>query len=230
MAAPAALLGRRIALEQLEGEMRQVYVEGEGGHVILRAIGREAILLIVAAAESNLALVLHDVLQLESHVAEAMGVTPGEAEEWVEAGPAIERLRRLTSEGRAPGTPPRERLLNLRDKLASLDLGYFPERVAAIREKLDHALAEEEYDSIEETEAELLLLERDVMAFVAPPAQLGIAAAAEGQPAPVGAAAEREGVLTVEPRRRRTREPVGTRGSFIRRALRWLASMIASED
>lgn len=228
MTAPAALLGRRIALEQLEGEMRQVYVEGEGGHVILRAIGKEVILLIVATAESNLALVLHDVLQLESHVAEALGITAGEAAAWAQAGPAIERLRRLTSEGRAPGTPPRERLANLRDKLASLDLGYFPERVTAIRERLEGAWAREEYDSIEEIEAELLMLEGDVMALVAPPTETA-PRPVEEQPALVAGAMGQEGVSTLE-QRRGTRERTDTRGSFIRRALRWLASMIASED
>ena len=61
LAAPVALLGRRITLEQLGSEMRQAYIEGQGGYAILRAIGEAAVLLTIASADANLALVLHDV-------------------------------------------------------------------------------------------------------------------------------------------------------------------------
>jgi predicted regulator of Ras-like GTPase activity (Roadblock/LC7/MglB family) len=234
MAAPAALLGRRIALEQLEGDMRQVYVEGEGGYVILRAVGREAILLTVASGDANLALVLHDVSQLQEHVAEVIGATPAEVGEWAEAAPAIERLRRLTSEGRTPGVPPRERLANLRDKLASLDLGYFPERVAVIREKLEQAATQTQLGSIEEVEADMLALERDVMAMVVPAAPTPAPLLAGGPPTMGRTITEPAGVPAGQPalseKAPAEKEPTEPRGSFIRRALRWLASMIASED
>ncbi len=226
MAAPAALLGRRIALEQLEGEMRQVYVEGDGGYVILRAVGREVILLAVAAAEANLALVLHDVLQIEEHVGKVVGVTPLGAEEWVAATPAIERLRRLTSEGRAADIP-RERLVHLRQKLDSLNLGYFPERVAAIRARLDRSWNGRDLGHIEEVEAELLTLERDVMAIVEPPLAVATPApAAETAPIVAEPLPAVMADLSIQPGRERTRAG----SSFIRRALRWLASIIASED
>lgn len=237
MAAPAALLGRRIALEQLEGDMRQVYVEGDGGYAVLRAVGKEAILLTVASGDANLALVLHDVVQMEDHVAKIIGATPNLVSEWAEAVPAIERLRKMTSEGLTPGVPPRERLANLRDKLSTLELGYFPERVTAIRDKLDQAGDQPGVGYIEAIEGELLALERDVMAMVEAPTvgQQPAAATRSGpvamQPAQGGATA-----LAVDlpempgPQARAKKEQVETRGSFIRRALRWLASMIASED
>lgn len=236
MAAPAALLGRRIALEQLEGEMRQVYVEGEGGYVILRAVGREVILLAVAAAEANLALVLHDVLQIEEHVSSVVGVTPLGAEEWVAATPAIERLRQLTSEASGGGIP-QERLINLRHKLDSLNLGYFPDRVAAIRGKLDRSWSNPDLGYIEEIEAELLTLERDVMVLVGPPLTATTPLPDGGPPAPLPArpnepspTAAESPAVPVGPHTGTGRERTRAGGSFIRRALRWLASIIASED
>jgi predicted regulator of Ras-like GTPase activity (Roadblock/LC7/MglB family) len=224
MAAPAALLGRRIALEQLEGDMRQVYVEGEGGYVILRAVGKKAILLIVAAADANLALVLHDVLQLEGHAAEIIGVTAEETSAWTEAAPAIERLRRLVSES-GDEEAVAQHLDDLRHKLDSLDLGYFPERVAAVRERLEIAQVRQESGYIEEIEADLLALERDVVGQIEQPA-VGIAPAA----VPVVAPAARQPQPLVAGKAQADKESVDTRGSFLRRALRWLASMIASED
>jgi len=224
MAAPAALLGRRIALEQLEGDMRQVYVEGEGGYVILRAVGKEAILLVVAAADSTLALVLHDVSQLEGHVGRIVGVTAEESTAWTEAAPAIERLRRLVSEGTDEAALT-QRLGDLQHKLDSLDLGYFPERVAAARQKMAVAQTRQDVRDIEEIETDLLALEQAVMARIAeatpaaaPPAVAAMAPAGEPVPVPVPVKA------------RAAKESIDTRGSFLRRALRWLASMIASED
>ncbi len=242
MAAPAALLGRRIALEQLEGDMRQVYVEGEGGYAVLRAVGKEAILLTVASGDANLALVLHDVVQMEDHVARVIGTTPNLVGEWAEVAPAIEHLRRMTSEGLEPGVPPRERLANLRDKLSTLDLGYFPERVAAIRDALDRAGNRPRAGYIEEIEGALLGLERDVMAMVEAPLivqQPEVVAMADAVAVQQPAAAAAVGTVAApaanspelpEKQARTRKEPVETRGSFIRRALRWLASMIASED
>lgn len=224
MAAPAALLGRRIALEQLEGDMRQVYVEGQEGYVILRAVGKEAILLIVAAGDANLALILHDVVQLETHAAEIIGTTAEETSAWAEAAPAIERLRRLVSEG-GDEEALLQRLGDLRHKLDSLDLGYFPERVAAARQKLEMAQIRRDLHSVEQIEAELLALERDVVAGVEQPAAVQIPAAVPAV-APAAGQAQPQG----EGKARADKESVDTRGSFLRRALRWLASMIASED
>ncbi|MBL7064939.1 MAG: roadblock/LC7 domain-containing protein [Anaerolineae bacterium] len=203
MAAPVALLGRRVALEQLGSDMRQAHVEGEGGYAILRTIGEAAVLLTIASADANLALVLHDVDMLEGHVARVMGITAREAGKWTEAASSIERLRRLVSEGQAVGMP-EDRLGDLRSKLESLDLGFFPERVNALRARLQYP------HHLKEVEAELLTLEKDVMVAleqdITPPVLSSVIAGQD------------------------VAERVGQQSSFLRRALKWLASMIESED
>lgn len=97
-----------------------------------------------------------------------------------------------------------DRLDDLRTKLESLDLGFFPERVSTIRARLQYA------HHLEEIEAELLALEKDVMSAleqdVIPPAS---SVAVAGQ---------------------ETAGQTDQRSSFLRRALKWLASMIESED
>ena len=203
MAAPVALLGRRVALEQLGSDMRQAYVEGEGGYAILRAIGEAAVLLTIASADANLALVLHDVDLLEGHVARTMGIAPCEAGKWTEAASSIEELRRLTSEGQAPEIR-EDYVSDLRAKLESLDMGFFPERVSTLRARLRYP------HHLEEIEAELLALEKDVMS-----------------------ALEQDIIPPVSPAAvagRGTAGQAGSRNSFLRRALKWLASMIESED
>lgn len=202
MAAPVALLGRRVALEQLGSDMRQAYVEGEGGYAILRAIDERAILLTVASADSNLALVLHDVELLEGHVAHLMGATPHEVGKWTREASSIEDLRRATSE--APAEVLEVRLDDLRAKLNSLDLGFFPERVESIRAKLQDSRRTMPQD-LAEIESELLALEQDVMNVLE-----------QETPSPASPAASRPGVKR--------------QNSFLRRALGWLASMIESED
>jgi predicted regulator of Ras-like GTPase activity (Roadblock/LC7/MglB family) len=201
MAAPVALLGRRVALEQLGSDMRQAYVEGRGGYTILRTVGEEAVLLIIAAADANLALVLHDVDLLEDRVIQLMKLAPREVGKWTLAASSIEDLRRAASE--EPPDLQEARLDALRTKLSSLDLGFFPERVNSIRAQLQDSPGETPQD-LEAIEAELLALEQDVMN-----------ALEQEPPLPVSSAADR----------RR-----GDRPNFLRRALRWLASMIESED
>lgn len=198
MAAPVALLGRRVALEQLRSDMRQTYVEGEGGYAILRAIGEAAILLTIASAGANLALVLHDVDLLEGHVAQIMGVTVPESGKWTEAATSIEHLRRLISE-RPMSDVLEDRQDDLRAKLNSLDMGFYQKRVAAIRARLQDPTQLEEIEDLEEIEAELLALERDVMATL-----------------------EQEMVPATE--------RADQQNSLLRRTLKWLASMIESED
>lgn len=251
MVAPVALLGRRISLEQLGADMRQVYVEGEGGYAILCAIAEAMVLLVVASAEANLALVLHDVRQLESRVAQVMGLDLNAPGGWAEAGPAIERLRRLVSEGRISATQ-EGRLAELQSKLDSLDLGMFPERVAELRARLQTPQRLDALQELDQIEADLGALERDVMAaldeqmrapvVLAAPAVL---AAPVQPPAPtqeskvevtaVAAGPAVEPPEPVAPSRRREprtdRAPVATtQGSVIRRMLKWLATMIESED
>ena len=234
MVAPTALLGRRIALEQLGADMRQLYVEGEGGYAIMRAIGEAMVLLVIAPAGANLALVLHDVRQLESRVAEVMGLDMSAPGTWAEAGPAIERLRRLVSEGKISATL-EERLAELQAKLDSLDLGLFPERVASIRARLQTPHRLDALQEIEQIESDLLTLEQDVMAALdeqmRAPVQLPVA-----EPQKMAAHARRtpsKGVRRVEQHAEPPTEReavVNTQGSIFRRMLRWLATMIESED
>jgi predicted regulator of Ras-like GTPase activity (Roadblock/LC7/MglB family) len=242
MVAPTALLGRRIALEQLGADMRQLYVEGEGGYAIMRAIGEAMVLLVIAPAGANLALVLHDVRQLESRVAEVMGLDMSAPGTWAEAGPAIERLRRLVSEGEISATQ-EERLAELQAKLDSLDLGLFPERVASIRARLQTQYRLDALQEIEQIESDLLTLEQDVMAALdeqmrapvqlpAPAPEPRPKAVAEPQKMAVPRTPSR-GVRRVEQHAEplTEREPmVNTQGSIFRRMLRWLATMIESED
>ena len=234
MVAPTALLGRRIALEQLGADMRQLYVEGEGGYAVMRAIGEAMVLLVIAPAGANLALVLHDVRQLENRVAEVMGLDMSAPGAWAEAGPAIERLRRLVSEGKISATL-EERLAELQAKLDSLDLGMFPERVASIRTRLQTPHRLDALQEIEQIEAELLTLEQDVMAGLDEQMRVSVQLPSPvPEPKPKAVAeprpmAVRRAEQEAEPPR--DREPVvNTQGSIFRRMLRWLATMIESED
>jgi predicted regulator of Ras-like GTPase activity (Roadblock/LC7/MglB family) len=160
MAAPVALLGRRVALEQLKSDMRQAYVEGEGGYAILRAIGEAAVLLTIAPSDANLALVLHDVDLLEDRVSHVMGIASPGIGKWTEVASSIENLRRLVSE-RAVSETLESRHDDLRAKLNSLDMGLFQKRVAAIRAQLESP--HENIEDLEEIEAKLRVLEKDVM-------------------------------------------------------------------
>jgi predicted regulator of Ras-like GTPase activity (Roadblock/LC7/MglB family) len=201
MAAPIALLGQRVALEQLKSDMRQAYVEGEGGYAILRSIGQEAVLLTTASADANLALVLHDVDSLESHVSEMLEITTSEVGKWSEAATSIEHLRRLVSD-RPISEVLENRQDDLRAKLNSLDMGFYQKRVTAIRNRLQDPRQFEEIEDLEdleEIEAELLALEKDVMA-----------------------ALEREMVPATEQENRQN--------SPLRRTLKWLTSTIESKD
>jgi len=239
MVAPVALLGRRISLEQLGADMRQVYVEGEGGYAIMCSMAEAMVLLVVAAAGANLALVLHDVRQLESRVAQVMGLDLGAPGGWAEAGPAIDRLRRLVSDGRLSATQD-GRLAELQSKLDSLDLGLFPERVAGLRARLQTPQRLDTLQELDQIEADLAALERDVMAALdeqmrapvtlpvpaAPPTPVQVETAVPmPSAAPTPSAAPKRHAIRTE------RAPVATtQGSVIRRMLKWLATMIESED
>jgi predicted regulator of Ras-like GTPase activity (Roadblock/LC7/MglB family) len=231
IAGSVSLLGRRVALEQLGSDMRQVYVEGESGYAILRAIGDTVVLLTVAAKQANLALVLHDIDQIEDHVAEVMGLSLSGSDKWIEAVPAIEKLRQLAAQGEMPGVR-NGRLKDLRAKLDSLDLGFFPERVTAIRTSLEAP------QCLEEVEAELIALELDVMTAIerqieSPNPVADDVGDAHDEPGALylnQEGGDEAGVLAVSPDPDWVGEPVDGRNSFVRRTLRWLASIIESED
>lgn len=61
MSAAMLSLGERIASELTRGELEQVNVKGEGGYVILTAIGEEAVLTVLARKDAKLGLILLDV-------------------------------------------------------------------------------------------------------------------------------------------------------------------------
>lgn len=57
MSAAMLSLGERIAIELGRGNLDQVYIKGDKGYVILRAIGKEAVLTALARANAKLGLV-----------------------------------------------------------------------------------------------------------------------------------------------------------------------------
>jgi predicted regulator of Ras-like GTPase activity (Roadblock/LC7/MglB family) len=60
MSAAMQSLGERIAGELGRGYLNQVYIQGENGFVILRSIGEEAVLTVLARKEAKLGLVFLD--------------------------------------------------------------------------------------------------------------------------------------------------------------------------
>lgn len=57
MSAAMLSLGERIASELGRGMLDQVYIKGEDGYVVLRAVGEEAVLTVLASKEAKLGLV-----------------------------------------------------------------------------------------------------------------------------------------------------------------------------
>lgn len=60
MSAAMLSLGERIAGELGRGVLDQVYIKGEEGYVILRAIGEEAVLTVLARKDAKLGLIFLD--------------------------------------------------------------------------------------------------------------------------------------------------------------------------
>ena len=58
MSAAMLSLGERIAGELGRGGLDQVYIHGNGGYVLLRAIGNQAVLTVLAREQARLGLVL----------------------------------------------------------------------------------------------------------------------------------------------------------------------------
>ncbi len=61
MSAAMISLGERISSELGRGMLKQLYVKGENGYVILNAIGEEAVLTVLARREARLGLIFLDV-------------------------------------------------------------------------------------------------------------------------------------------------------------------------
>ncbi len=60
MSAAMLSLGERIAGELGRGTLDEVYIKGESGYVILRAVGEEAVLTVLARKDAKLGLVFLD--------------------------------------------------------------------------------------------------------------------------------------------------------------------------
>lgn len=60
MSAAMLSLGERIASELGRGKLDQVYIRGEGGYVILMAVGSDAVLTVLARPQTKLGLLFLD--------------------------------------------------------------------------------------------------------------------------------------------------------------------------
>lgn len=70
MSAAMLSLGERIAGELGRGMLEQVYIRGENGYVILRAVGEEAVLTVLARSTARLGLLLLDMKRAAEDLAE----------------------------------------------------------------------------------------------------------------------------------------------------------------
>lgn len=66
-------IGERISRELLSGEMRQLFVRGDNGYVVLDAAGSEAILITLTNAKAKLGLVFLDASRAAQDVAKVIG-------------------------------------------------------------------------------------------------------------------------------------------------------------
>jgi len=72
MSAAMLSLGERIASELGRGSLDEVYVKGEGGYVILTAVGEEAVLTILARAGAKLGLVFLEMRRAAEELADIL--------------------------------------------------------------------------------------------------------------------------------------------------------------
>ena len=73
MSAAILGLGERAAAELGKGQLTQVFIEGEGGYVMLIAAGDRAVLTCLADADAKLGLVLYDMREAADTIAETLG-------------------------------------------------------------------------------------------------------------------------------------------------------------
>ena len=69
MSAAMLSLGERIAAELGRGVLDEVYVRGEKGYVILRAVGEEAVLTVLARPQAKLGLLFLDMRRASQELA-----------------------------------------------------------------------------------------------------------------------------------------------------------------
>ena len=73
MSAAMLSLGERIAGELGRGVLDEVYVKGERGYVILRAVGEEAVLTVLARQKAKLGLLFLDMRRASEELATILG-------------------------------------------------------------------------------------------------------------------------------------------------------------
>lgn len=70
MSAAMLSLGERIATELKRGSLDQVYIKGEGGFVILRSIGEEAVMTVLARDQATLGLLFLEMRRASEDLAQ----------------------------------------------------------------------------------------------------------------------------------------------------------------
>jgi hypothetical protein len=73
MSAAILGLGERAAVELGRGQLSQVFIEGDGGYVMLIAAGDRAVLTSLAETDAKLGLVLYDMRAAAQEIAEILG-------------------------------------------------------------------------------------------------------------------------------------------------------------
>ena len=73
MSAAMLSLGERIASELGRGRLDEVYVKGEYGYVVLRAVGEEAVLTVLARRQTKLGLLFLDMRRASEDLAGILG-------------------------------------------------------------------------------------------------------------------------------------------------------------
>jgi predicted regulator of Ras-like GTPase activity (Roadblock/LC7/MglB family) len=73
MSAAMLSLGERIAGELGRGMLDEVYVKGERGYVVLRAVGEEAVLTVLARQQTKLGLLFLDMRRASEDLATILG-------------------------------------------------------------------------------------------------------------------------------------------------------------
>jgi predicted regulator of Ras-like GTPase activity (Roadblock/LC7/MglB family) len=73
MSAAMLSLGERIASELGRGGLDEVYVKGENGYVVLRAVGEEAVLTVLARQQTKLGLLFLDMRRASEDLATILG-------------------------------------------------------------------------------------------------------------------------------------------------------------
>lgn len=74
MSAAMLSLGERIASELGRGALDEVYVKGERGYVVLRAVGEEAVLTVLARQQTKLGLLFLDMRRASDDLATILAV------------------------------------------------------------------------------------------------------------------------------------------------------------